>query len=166
MKHSQLRQIIKEEISKVLSEVGEATSEPYIWKKASTKEDVVFFTFTTDQGSIYKVALDNYIYEDFYDNNKEYPAIEVSFGIKEKSQFSTTTVTNKGEMYRVMSTVVDIVKDYLNRNKNIKAIIYQPTKKEDNIDNKRNNLYMAFIKKQIPGATFEDSYGSIIVKIP
>ena len=30
---------------------------------------------------------------------------------------------------------------------------------------KRNDLYMAFIKKQIPTAKFEDNYGSVIVKI-
>jgi hypothetical protein len=30
---------------------------------------------------------------------------------------------------------------------------------------KRNDLYMAFIKKQIPTEKFEDSYGSVIVKI-
>lgn len=166
MKYSQLRQIIKEEISKVLNEIGEATSEPYPWKKASKKEDVIFFTFTTDEGTIYKVALDNYIYEDFHEGNKEYPAIEVSFGIKEKGKYSTTTVTNKGEMYRVMSTIVDIIKDYLKRNNTIKAIIYAPIKKEGDTGYKRNDLYMAFIKKQIPGATFEDSYGSVIVKIP
>ena len=159
MKKLELRQIIKEEISKVLNEVGEATSKPYTWEKTSTKGDTSFFTFTTDQDIIYKVALDNFTHEDFY-NKKEYPAIEVSFGIKEKNKYSTTTLTNKGEMYRVMSTVVDIVKNYLKSNNDIKVILYLP------ISHKRNDLYTAFIKKQIPGATFEDSYGSIIVKIP
>ena len=149
----------------ILKEIGEATTNPYKWKKASTKEDTVFFTFTTDQGTSYKVALENYVYEDFHEDNKEYPAIEVSFGIKEKGAYSTTTVTNKGEMYRVMSTVVDIIKDYLKRNDIIKAIIYEPLKKEGEKGFKRNDLYMAFIKKQIPTARFEDSYGSVIVKI-
>jgi len=69
----------------ILNEVGEATSTPYKWKKASKKEDVVFFTFMTDEGTTYKVALDNYVYEDFNEGNKEYPAIEVSFGIKKYS---------------------------------------------------------------------------------
>lgn len=153
-------------LKNILKEIGEATTKPYPWKKASKKEDVVFFTFMTDQGTIYKVALDNYIYEDFHEGNKEYPAIEVSFGIKEKGKYSTTAVSNKGEIYRVMSTIVDIIKDYLKRNNTIKAIIYTPIKKEDDTGYKRNNLYMAFIKKQIPGVKFEDSYGSVIVKIP
>ena len=149
----------------ILKEVGEATSAPYKWKKASTKRRTVFFTFTTDQDTSYKVALENYIYEDFHDDNKELPAIEVTFGIKENGAYSPTTVTNKGEMYRVMSTIVDIIKDYIKRNDNIKAIIYEPIKKEGEKGFKRNDLYMAFIKKQIPTAKFEDSYGSVIVKI-
>ena len=149
----------------ILKEVGEATTTPYKWKKASTKRRTVFFTFTTDQDTSYKVSLENYIYEDFHDDNKEYPAIEVTFGIKENGAYSPTTVTNKGEMYRFMSTIVDIIKDYIKRNDNIKVIIYEPIKKEGEKGFKRNDLYMAFIKKQIPTAKFEDSYGSVIVKI-
>ena len=61
----------------ILNEVGEATTTPYKWKKVFTKEDTVFFAFKTDQGTSYKVALENYIYEDFKENDKEYPAIEV-----------------------------------------------------------------------------------------
>ena len=154
----------------ILKEVGEGTATPYKWKKASTKEDTVFFTFTTDQATSYKVALGNYVYEDFHENDKEYPAIEVSFGIVPKNMsinimFNASIVSNKGEMYRVMSTIVDIIKDYIKRNDNIKAIIYEPIKKEGEKGFKRNDLYMAFIKKQIPTAKFEDNYGSVIVKI-
>ena len=43
----------------ILKEVGEATSAPYKWKKASTKRRTVFFTFTTDQDTSYKVSLEN-----------------------------------------------------------------------------------------------------------
>ena len=157
----------------ILKEVGEGTATPYKWKKVFTKEDTVFFAFKTDQGTSYKVALENYVYEDFHDDNKELPAIEVSFGIipgAEPNMYGDYTgdmftVSNKGEMYRVMSTIVNIIKDYIKRNDNIKAIIYEPIKKEGEKGFKRNDLYMAFIKKQIPTAKFEDSYGSVIVKI-
>jgi hypothetical protein len=157
----------------ILNEVGEATTTPYKWKKVFTKEDTVFFAFKTDQGTSYKVALENYVYEDFKENDKEYPAIEVSFGIIPGAEPNMAgdytgdmfTVSNKGEMYRVMSTIVNIIKDYIKRNDNIKVIIYEPIKKEGEKGFKRNDLYMAFIKKQIPTAKFEDSYGSVIVKI-
>ena len=157
-------------LKNILKEVGEGTATPYKWKKVFTKEDTVFFAFKTDQGTSYKVALENYVYEDFHENDKEYPAIEVSFGIIPKNMsinimFNASIVSNKGEMYRVMSTIVDIIKDYIKRNDNIKAIIYEPIKKEGEKGFKRNDLYMAFIKKQIPTAKFEDSYGSVIVKI-
>ena len=116
--------------------------------------------------------MENYVYEDFHENDKEYPAIEVSFGIIPSDIHNNGdyagdmfTVSNKGEMYRVMSTIVNIIKDYIKRNDNIKAIIYEPIKKEGEKGFKRNDLYMAFIKKQIPTAKFEDNYGSVIVKI-
>ena len=57
-------------LKNILKEVGEGTATPYKWKKASTKEDTVFFTFTTDQATSYKVALENYVYEDFHENDK------------------------------------------------------------------------------------------------
>ena len=157
-------------LKNILKEIGEGTATPYKWKKVFTKEDTVFFAFKTDQGTSYKVALENYVYEDFHEDNKEYPAIEVSFGIVPKNMsinimFNASIVSNKGEMYRVMSTIVDIIKDYIKRNDNIKAIIYEPIKKEGEKGFKRNDLYMAFIKKQIPTAKFEDNYGSVIVKI-
>lgn len=156
----------------ILNEVGEATSAPYKWKKVFTTERSVFFTFTTDQDTSYKVSLENYVYKDFKENDKEYPAIEVTFGITPNDMPTNVSyvgnvsiVTNKGEMYRVMSTIVDIIKDYIKRNDNIKVIVYEPIKKEDEKGFKRNDLYMAFIKKQIPTAKFEDNYGSVIVKI-
>ena len=156
----------------ILKEVGEATSAPYKWKKASTKRRTVFFTFTTDQDTSYKVSLENLKYKDFKENDKEYPAIEVTFGITPNDMPTNVSyggnvsiVTNKGEMYRVMSTIVDIIKDYIKRNDNIKAIIYEPIKKGKTRKDQRNDLYMAFIKKQIPTAKFEDSDGSVIVKI-
>ena len=159
-------------LKNILKEIGEGTATPYKWKKVFTKEDTVFFAFKTDQGTSYKVALVNYVYEDFHENDKEYPAIEVSFGIIPSDIHNNGdyagdmfTVSNKGEMYRVMSTIVNIIKDYIKRNDNIKVIMYEPIKKEGEKGFKRNDLYMAFIKKQIPTAKFEDNYGSVIVKI-
>jgi hypothetical protein len=41
---------------------------------------------------------------------------------------SAKIVVNKGEMYRVMSTIVDIIKKYIKKSKS-QAIIYSPSKK-------------------------------------
>jgi hypothetical protein len=155
-------------LKRILKEIGEATSSPYKWKKASKKEDIEFFTFITDQGTMYKVALDYFIHEDRYQTRgsfRTYPAVGVSFGIKDKGKYLTNTTSNKGEVYRVMSTIVDIIKDYLKHNNSIKVIAYAPVEDYGDEGYKRNALYKSFIQKQIPTAKFEDSYGSTIVKI-
>lgn len=167
MKKSELKQLIKEEIQKSLKEVGEATTSPYSWKKTKYEDGITYYDFKTDLGTIYKVSLDRFIYDNFPKINEELPAIEVIFAVKEdKENYSTGKVTNKGEIYRVMSTVVDIIKSFISKNPEIKVIKYEPMKKEGEINSKRGELYKAFIKKQIPTATFEESYFDVIVKLP
>jgi hypothetical protein len=167
MKKSELKSLIKEEIKKSLNEVGEATLEPYSWKKSKVEDGITFYNFKTDLGSIYKVSLDRFMYDNFPKVNEEIPAIEVVFAVDEgKKNYSTSKITNKGEMYRVMSTIVNIIKSFILKNPEIKVIMYEPMKKEGEINSKRGELYKAFIKKQIPDATFKDSYSDIIVRLP
>jgi hypothetical protein len=166
MKKSELKEIIKEELKNILKEVGEATLEPYPWKKSKVKDGITFYDFETDLGSIYKVSLDRFMYDNFPKINEEIPAIEVIFAVDEgKKNYSTSKITNKGEMYRVMSTIVNIIKSFILKNPEIKVIMYSPTKKEGEKNSKRGELYKAFIKKQIPTATFKDSYSDIIVRL-
>ena len=65
-----------------------------------------------------------------------------------------------------MATVVDIIKNYISKNSNIKIIIYTPEKKDKNFGKQRNKLYSAFVKNQIPGATIEEFYDDVIIRIP
>ena len=57
--------------------------------------------------------------------------------------------TNKGELFRVMATIVAITKEILKERKNIKTLTFSGAKKDED-DNRRNKLYMAYIKKHIP----------------
>jgi hypothetical protein len=168
MKTSELKQLIKEEIKKSLKEVGEATLEPYPWKKSIVEDGITVYNFKTDLGSIYRVSLDRFMYDNFPKINEEIPAIEVVFAVIDESgkYYSTSKITNKGEIYRVMSTIVDIIKSFILKNPEINVIMYEPMKKEGEINSKRGELYKTFIKKQIPTATFKDSYSDIIVRLP
>jgi hypothetical protein len=69
-------------------------------------------------------------------------------------------------MYRVMSTIVDIIKKYIKKSKS-QAIIYSPSKKssEEDFGTQRDNLYRAFISKAFPGVKFEQE-GEIVVILP
>jgi hypothetical protein len=82
--------------------------------------------------------------------------------------YSSKITTNKGEHLKVMSTIVDILKEYIKKNPAVKAIMYSPAKKdnEEVFGTQRDILYKAFIKKAVPSATFvrEDDYTIAIIK--
>lgn len=145
-----------------LNEVGEGSAEPYQWKETKQGNDYVYTQFTTDAGTEYNVNLEVIDYKDL-------PAMDVEFSAKptgaEGSSFEV--VVNKGELFRVMSTVGNIVKHYAkDKFKDVKAITYSATKKtsEEEFDTQRDKLYKTFIAKTIPGVRFEQD-GEIVAGI-
>jgi len=81
-------------------------------------------------------------------------------------QFGTTggtpdEVTNEGQPIKIMSTIVLIMKEFINKNKP-NVIKVKPTKNNDN-DMRRHNLYMAYIKKNMQQDYMVYSYGEYIV---
>jgi hypothetical protein len=161
MKGFLLKQIIKEEIYKVLNEVGEGTSQIYKWEELSNNEWNTYVTFTTESKTKYQVEL-----EYFKSNSpfaKDLPGFSLAFSakLKGKNEFSNTVITNKGEVYRVMATIVDIIQHYLKDNK---IITYSPEKKSgEEFGKQRNNLYKAFISKKFPNSEFKQIGEMIIV---
>ena len=147
----------------LLKEVGEATSQIYPWKISSTEGETIYYTFQTNSDLDYKVSISYFEYDDY---GTYIPAIDVAFAVKTDKEFSTSALTNKGELYSIMATVVDIIKNYISKNSNIKIIIYTPEKKDKNFGKQRNKLYSAFVKNQIPGATIEEFYDDVIIRIP
>ena len=162
MKKFELKQIIKEEISKVLQEVGEGTSQPYKWEELSSDEWFTYVIFTTESETEYQVNLE--YFESNFSFAKDIPGIALDFLAKPKGEheFSNTIVTNKGELYRVMATIVSILQHYL---KDTKIITYTPEKKPgENFGRQRDNLYKAFISKKFPNSEFKQ-IGEMIVAI-
>jgi hypothetical protein len=153
--------------NKGLNEVGEANLKPYKWEEVDREGYYVYTQFTTDSETQYDVDLKstNYI----NDNLKNLRTIEIEFSAKPKDAWgpSSRIVVNKGELYRVMATVADIVKKYIKKSK-AQAIIYSPSKKsnEENFGVQRNNLYKAFISKAFPGTKFEKIGNLILATLP
>jgi hypothetical protein len=81
--------------------------------------------------------------------------------------WSTIISTNKGELYRVMATITDIIKEFLKNTPSVKALIYEPSKKssEQGFGTQRDMLYQSFIKKAIPSAQILKQGDKIIAKI-
>ena len=96
--------------------------------------------------------------------------MNIEFGVDEKDGggVSYNVETNKGEVFRVMATIVDITKRILKKRKNIKTLTFtgSKTKKGSKDDQRRNNLYMAYIRRHIPNVkNIEDDGSEIRVDI-
>ena len=150
----------------ILFEVGEGTAKPYKYKLTRTESDPDFgdyfrlYEFVTDLGTHYEVTFE--IEEDF-SKDEPWEFMNIEFGVDEKDGggVSHNIETNKGELFRVMATIVDITKKILKERENIKTLTFSGSKKYED-DNRRNNLYMAYIRKNIPNVKNIEIDGSEI----
>ena len=148
----------------LLNEVGEGTSQPYKWEELSSNKWDTNVSFTTDSETDYQVNLE--YFESNFPFAKDVPGIALEFLAKPAGEyeFSNTIVTNKGELYRVMATIANILQHYLKDNK---IITYVPEKKPgENFGKQRDNLYKAFIAKKFPNVEFKQMGEMIIAIIP
>lgn len=148
-KEKALKQLAAIEINKEnVNEVGEASADAYKWKALPTSGgfyESTEFKFITDSGLEY--------YTKFWDSGGG--IIEVAFIAEEPDQYDRaeySTVTNRGELFKVMATVAEIVLYYLKSNPRFKYLTYEPSKSSGADDIRRDKLYRAYIKKLIPGA--------------
>jgi hypothetical protein len=154
--------------SAFLNEVGEANLKPYKWEEVDVEGYFVYTRFTTDNETQYDVDIKSTVY---YPPGQmdSVPALEIEFSAKPKGAegSSAKIVVNKGEMYRVMATIVNIIKKYIKKSR-AEAIIYSPSKKsdEETFGTQRDNLYRAFISKAFPETTFKQSGDNITAILP
>lgn len=144
-------------LKNILLEIGEGTAKPYKYKLTRTESDPDFgdyfrlYEFVTDLGTHYEVMFE--IEEDF-SKDEPWEFMNIEFGVDEKDGGGVDykVETNKGEVFRVMATIVDITKKILKKRKNIKTLTFTgaKTKKGSKDDQRRNNLYMAYIRRHIP----------------
>lgn len=151
-------------LKNILFEIGDGGSKPYKYKLTRTESDPDFgdyfrlYEFVTDLGTHYEVMFE---IEEDYSKDEPWEFMNIEFGVDEKDGggVSYKVETNKGEVFRVMATIVDITKSILKERKNIKQLTFSGAKKSED-DNRRNNLYMAYIKKHIPNVKNVEVDGS------
>jgi len=146
---------IQEFFSKPINEVGEASAQPYEYKLDAETYYKVEYTFTTDSGLDYIVKFDLdddmadvvFLTKQSLDNNLAgaFPNLYIARP-GGKNVFLQTF--NKGELFKVMATITNIVKEFLEKYTDIKTLVISPSK-EDDTDNRRAKLYSAFIKNNI-----------------
>lgn len=160
----------------LLKEIGEGSKEPYKYKKVSSKDlDYSVFVFTTEENVDYEMIINKHDHQ-----IKKTIDYEVEFGIgksisdklRTKIDYkSTSKDTKTGNIYRIMATLVDIIKkemvlDKQEHNHTLKSIHFSPTK-EDESDDRRLKLYTAYIQKQMPGSEITTlPNGTVTVELP
>jgi len=144
-----IKKLIKEEY---INEIGQASAKPYKYSKIKRKFDSIIggskesVYFETDSGLEY-----------FVDLRPLNGYLEVDFGIEADNKDDMYKETNRGELFKVMSTIVSIIKDVIKLNPELKGLRYIPQEKGNNGHDKgvkRDKLYKAFIKKQFPKIKF------------
>lgn len=154
-------------IQKLITEIGDASLPPYKYTLDYYEVDDEFdysaealYLFKTDSDTEYEVQ----IYDPNRMNRKKNTRLIVSFHTKDGKYEEET---NKGEQYRIMSTVVSIVKEHIAKYApKTKELSFSPSKANET-DQRRGNLYKAYIAKQMPGSkVHEYSDGRFIVELP
>ena len=175
MKHVKL-------FEELINEIGDASHKPFKWKlvppynkayynspedfmKAFKKDDetdygYTMYSFTTDKGTNYEVELNFQIYQATFQSIPQLQ-VEIDFYTSDKQgkRNLTQDVTNKNEIFPVMSTVIDCCISWINQWDKVfymRRIDITPKKEdggadygEDPVDSRRGKLYLHFIKKQI-----------------
>jgi len=139
---------------RVLNEIGEGTK-PYSWQLDEKDADGNYwYSFDTDQFH-YQVGIAD-LEDGMYD---------LSFNVTTMDGDPDTPLdTNEGATLRVMSTVVDIAKDFI-KDADPEIVIFRPIKTKEvdkENDMRRSKLYGAYLKKNLPSnynlMSFGDSY--------
>jgi hypothetical protein len=164
-----LTKILKE----VMSEIGDTSNIETYNTSLETKyhdydEQQFVVRFTTENDTKYAV----YIFKQTLDEGETWSML-IEFGVEgENNSYNYSAVTNKGEMYKVMATIVKIAKEMIAKSKKegqyIREIVIEPSKNFED-DTRRTNLYRAFIEKNMPQGSeiqVQDDLSNIKVILP
>ena len=140
-----------------INEIGEATSKPYKYKVTYQDEEEIQYEFTTDSKLRYQISI----------AHKGITRTKTRLVVAFKPLTGNyDTITNKGEHFRIMATVVAAVKEYLATVPTAAEISFTPSKADEG-DMRRANLYKAYIAKHLPGSKIDIfSDGRYIVILP
>lgn len=141
-----------------ISEVGESNITPYTF----IFDDIGFtnkeYRFTTEDNDDYIVDVIN------LDDTKK--IWEMGFGVEghthDNEKFNYEVITNRGRLFKIMSTIVKIAYDFIERY-SPNVLYFKPSKTEGEQDNRRFNLYMQYVKKNMRSDYFAHQYGDYIV---
>ena len=179
----------------LLLEIGEGSAKPYNWSVSAKPYSTWYHPDmpndpNTSTGEKFYIKAHNYKYlwttgsglkyglTVTYDNHafnrlNKLGYWNAQFGVygipKQRGGLDYNIETNrKGELFNVMATIVDVMKDFLKKERNghpksdgwgVDVIRYEGSKARGAKSNQRNRLYAAYIKKHLPRATIKNQSG-------
>ena len=144
-----------------LNEIGDASTKPYPHGHYETDSDTVMYYFETEKHK-YEVTFA------FFDYSYDAPAKRwwgISYEIRDTSRELNTAETNEGKPLKVMSTVIAIIKKFIDNpelNRGILSFQFTGVPKGYNDDpdenlpsdpTSRTKLYMRYLKHHMPAGT-------------
>ena len=151
MKHLKL-------FEELINEIGDAGAKPYKWRRMDRRYDT-YYIFTTDSGLEYQVMTEL----------GSGDTLTVEYGVEVITKQGNKSidyelVTNRGELFRIMATVVDVVQEFMKKHPEVKYIEFEGSKNKAG-DQRRNKLYMQYIKKHLKPKSIEDDGTLITIEL-
>jgi hypothetical protein len=151
-------------LTTILKEIGEGTT-PYKWKGPEEDDHAVQYHFETEDGDRYTVH-----FGEQYNPNYEGIPYDLEFYVSSPgaNQYKPGAVTNKGKQYRIISTVMDIIPNFI-KEYPATMIVFTGSDKADSDTNQRDLLYQAYVKKnmsKLPGWSSKFEYGKFTLEKP
>ena len=125
-----------------LNEVGSFLVQPYSYRKGKCEKLACFYYFETEDGDQYAVKFINL--GEIHGRKKNIYQTEFSTSGEE----GDTKVVNKGRIFKILSTVIEIIKEFVSENEVDGLNMYPSTNFKG--DDRRYKIYMAYLNKLLP----------------
>ena len=145
-------------LNEILRETGEIdfkkaktyATTPKTYDTSYKDSEVNSVYFTTDSKTRYYIILEKI---DHNQDNNWSMTVEFAAKILGSTKFDVNAVVNKGELYKVMATVIKEVlrelKESQKKGQHIAQILIKPSKNFQE-DTRRANLYIVYLEKNMP----------------
>ena len=145
---------------RILVETGEGSAKPYGYKQVYSGHAMSDWEFTSDSGVEYTVTLSikRKTVSKVKNTVEWYVDFRIEPGSAGDAQMSKYGDTNRGELYRVMATVVAIMRDEMRKAGPPDTIRWIS-------DERRTRLYGQYIKRAFPKAVTKISGNEVVMKL-
>lgn len=141
----------------LLKELGDSSGiTPYSWNQTLDGEDFKGYEFQTNAG------LEYYLNIAIQEGDEEKDSADIEFGVIKsrdpegdwEPDLDYSVTPTKGDVFKIMATVVDILKSFIKDNPGIKYLYFTAAKTKEGSQEmgQRLKLYMQYIKKNLPNA--------------